>query len=266
MLPRISLLLVLIILIGGCVTEYGSEYSIEERITEDTEKKEAGICGLFNYPPAELEKVEFILPMGGVSGDHVAPIDHIYLRSDQNVEVYSPDDGNIYSMQHMGSFTGDNENMEPFDDYRLVINHDCYESTFIHLDELSPKLAAVAPEFGKYKSVSVQVGAGELLGSYTGSLDYLIVDGSRSNNLSNPDSYSSFPEKLHIFDPFDYFSDEIRDQMRDLSLRTEEPVGGYIDYDKDGTLLGTWFKEGTNGWAGLNPERYWDKPDMVHCR
>ena len=216
-----------------------------------------GECGKFDYSIADLDKVDYILPMGGTSGDHVAPIDHIYLWSEQDVGMYSPGKGTVIDMQHMGSFRGDDENLEPFDDYRIVIIHDCYESTFIHLDELSPKLAAVAPDFGEYKSVNVPVEAGELLGTYTGSVDYLVVDESRTNNLINPESYKDFPQRLHIFDPFDYFNDEIRSQLQDKCLRTAEPIGGFIDYDKDGTLLGTWFKEGTNGWSGLDPERYW---------
>lgn len=231
---------------SGCIS------TITTVITETV-----GGCGKFEYSIAELDKVDYILPMGGTSGDHVAPIDHIYLWSDQDVEMYSPGKGTVIDMQHMGSFRGDDENLEPFDDYRLVIIHDCYESTFIHLDELAPKLAAVAPEFGEYKSVNVPVEAGELLGTYTGSMDYLVVDESKTNNLINPESYKDFSQRLHIFDPFDYFVDEIRSQLQDKCLRTAEPVGGFIDYDKDGTLLGTWFKDGTNGWSGLNPERYW---------
>ena len=34
------------------------------------------------------------------------------------------------------------------------------------------------------------------------------------------------------------------------SLRTVAPVGGKIDYDIDGRLVGSWFREGTNGYKG----------------
>ena len=40
-------------------------------------------------------------------------------------------------------------------------------------------------------------------------------------------------------------------------LRTDDPPGGKICYDVDGTLVGTWFEEGTNGYQGVNQDRYW---------
>lgn len=258
---RLPLLLGILVLVSGCSTQDTLLDTIPNGSSEQFihPNTQAGCSepARFDYPPAELDRIRNILPMGGVNGDHVAPIDHIYLRSEDDVEVYSPARGTLIHMQHMGSFRGDDENLEPFDDYRLVIIHDCYQSTFIHLDELSPRLAAVAPEFGGFVSLDVPLEAGEPLGSFTGSMDYLIIDESRTNNLTNPDSYSDYPERLHIFDPFDYFSDEIRTDLRELCLRTEEPVGGYIDYDREGTLLGTWFMEGTNGWSGLDQSRYW---------
>lgn len=35
-----------------------------------------------------------------------------------------------------------------------------------------------------------------------------------------------------------------------------KPLGGRIDYDIDGKLVGNWYREGTGGYAGLN--RRWD--------
>lgn len=238
------LLLLLLIILTACSVE---------------DKEE---CQLFNYPPVNLTNVSYIIPMGSVSGEHVAPIDHQYYVAkdffEQNIsiDVYSPADGVVTDIQHMGSFVSENVDIR-FDDYRLVIKHSCgLESVFIHIDELSPKLKEVAPGFGEFKTVDVKVEAGEIIGSYRGSIDYNVVDQNIQINLVNPESYKDFEQRLHIQDPFLYFNNITKEKLIAKSLRTAKPEGGYID-DTDGTLIGTWFKENTNGWSGLKPERYW---------
>ena len=49
---------------------------------------------------------------------------------------------------------------------------------------------------------------------------------------------------------FDYFESGIEGQLENKSLRTAAPVGGKIDYDINGRLLGNWFREGTDGYKG----------------
>jgi len=69
--------------------------------------------------------------------------------------------------------------------------------------------------------------------------------------LINKESFAKAEDwKIHVQDPFLYFNDEIKARMIQMSLRSEEPYGGKIDYDLDGTLIGIWFEEGTNGYAG----------------
>ncbi|MCH7670509.1 MAG: hypothetical protein IIC71_15110 [Acidobacteria bacterium] len=36
-----------------------------------------------------------------------------------------------------------------------------------------------------------------------------------------------------------------------------EPFGGEFAYDIDGRLVGNWFQSGTNGYAGVDRDRYW---------
>lgn len=217
---------------------------------------------MFNYPPVNLEKITHIEPMGSLHGEHVAPIDHQYYQNFSNkeptIEVYAPADGIIREIQHMGSFRGDSNN-PPFDDYRLVIEHTCSISTiFIHIDRLSDKIMEVAPEFGKYKSVNIPVKAGEIIGWYDNNVDFNFVDKAITIKLIEPESYKdSNPFRLYVQDPFNYFNEPIKSQLIAKSLRTAKPEGGFIDYDIDGKLIGTWFRENTNGWAGLNQERYW---------
>lgn len=214
----------------------------------------------FDHVPADMDKVSYIIPMGSVHGDHVSPTDHQYYISKENeeVDVYSPGDGRITGIQHMGSFMADRFVM---DDYRITIQHNCkMSSVFIHIDELSEKLAAVAPADGEYVSVDVPVEANEILGTYNGGLDYNVVDETVSINLINPESYDdAYEHRVHITDPFNYFNEPVKSQLIAKSLRSEEPLGGTIDYDVDGTLAGVWFQEGTGGWSGNvdGNTKYW---------
>ena len=49
----------------------------------------------------------------------------------------------------------------------------------------------------------------------------------------------------------------MKNNLIEKSVRTAEPISGKIDYDIDGRLVGNWFLEGTNSYAGSNPEQYW---------
>jgi len=213
---------------------------------------------VFEYPPLDLAKVEFILPMGGMIGNHVTPIDHQYYVAPDfggaetiKIDVYSPADGVVTSIQHMGNFSND--------DYRFVVEHnDALSSVFIHVDNLSTKLAAYAPGSGQYVNTDIAVVAGEVLGNYSGSVDYNIVDNDVTlSGFIDPSSYVAESWKTHIPDPFDYFTSAIQQTLVAKSLRTTEPIGGKIDHDIDGRLVGNWFLENTNGYAGLDPNNYW---------
>jgi hypothetical protein len=212
----------------------------------------------FDYPPLDLTKIEFILPLGGMIGNHVTPIDHQYYVAPDfggaesiEIDVYSPANGRVSSIQHMGNFDND--------DYRFVIDHsDTIQSIYIHVDNLSDKLAAFAPTDGQYVNTDISVSAGEIVGSYSGSVDYNLVDDDITlPGFINPDSYTAEPWKIHTPDPFDYFNDTIRQTLIAKSLRTTEPIGGKIDHDIDGRLVGNWFLENTNGYAGLDSNNYW---------
>ena len=203
--------------------------------------------------------------MGAMSGGHVTPVDHQYYISYDysdgeevsiDIDVYSPGAGRVVSIEHMSVAAGDTPIQ--IDDFRLVIDHtNTISSYYIHVDELSEKLAAVAP-LGDYASVNVAVEAGEVIGKYGGSVDYNIADKDVIlTGFVNPESYENEVWKIHCADPFNYFNETVKSQMIEKCLRTEEPIGGRIDYDIDGRLVGTWFKENTNKYKGLILDRYW---------
>ena len=212
-----------------------------------------------------MEKVAFILPMGGMTGAHVTPIDHQYYvsydfdkRDDAavDIDVYSPADGIVTSIQHMSVAAGDTP--IAVDDFRLVIQHtSTISSIYIHVDELSDRLALVDPGLGEYANVNVEVSSGEVIGRYSGSVDYNIVNEDVELPFVNPESYEVEPWKIHCPDPFDYFNESIKSMLVEKCLRSQNPSGGKICYDLDGRLVGTWFEEGTNGYGGVDQDRYW---------
>ena len=271
-----AVLLMIFLLFSGCTTEQnglnqdqtnndGANDDNDTEVNEEDDTSDESGFITFDYPPFDLEKVAFICPMGALSGGHVTPVDHQYYISydfnmgDQasvDIDIYSPGDGRVISIEHMGVAAGDPP--VEIDDFRLVIRHtSTISSYYIHVDELSEKLAAVAPPLGNYASVDVAVEAGEVIGRYGGSVDYNIADEDVILSFVNLESYENEVWKIHCADPFNYFNEPIKSQMIEKCLRTEEPFGGKIDYDIDGRLVGTWFEENTNKYGGLNQDRYW---------
>jgi hypothetical protein len=217
---------------------------------------------VFDHPPVDLDAVEYLLPLGLMTDSHVTPVDHHYfqnfLEPDREIEVYAPGTGRVVSIQHFGSPVA--ENREGLvDDFRIVIEHTCtISSIFIHIDHLVPKLAEHDPGIGNYAGIDVAVGAGELIGWFTENVDFNLVDlDFVTDGLIDPASYRQEPWKIHVPNTFAYFTPELAAQLEDLSLRTAEPRAGRFAYDIDGRLVGNWFLEGSNGYAGTDPDRYW---------
>lgn len=216
----------------------------------------------FDYPPVDLDLIEYVTPLGLMSGSHVTPVDHQYYQNfkepDWDIAVYSPASGTIIDIQHMQQTLSDGPG-ETVDDYRLVIEHTCtISSIFIHVGQLSPRIAEVAPSDGGYARVDVPVEAGETIGSYRKNVDYSVVDLEVTlEGLLVPAHYEEESWKIHTPDPFVYFTAEIQEVLIAKSLRTVEPFGGKFDYDIDGRLVGNWFQRDTNGYAGAVRDRYW---------
>ncbi len=192
---------------------------------------------------------------------HVTPVDHVYFQNfvdpDRWIDVFAPADGVVTSIQHFGNVVSDDA--PPIDDYRLVIDHGCGIATIlIHIDELDEALLAVAPERGAHATVAVPVVAGAHMGRFTANLDLTVVDESvRIEGLIDEATYEAEPWKVHTPDPFAYFDEPIRLRMEELSLRDGPPYAGTFAWDIDGKLVGNWFEEGTGGYGGSDPERYW---------
>ena len=251
--------------------EKAEEVSGSEQDTKVRDRGPSSSCSdrgpiEFTSPPMRIEDIELIQPIGLMIGSHVTPIDHGYYysknwnpsegREDPSKfkNIFAPADGVITGLGRMPQeFTSSS-----IGDYRLTIGHSCtFYTIYIHINELSPKLQAVVD--GRTRE-QVFVKAGELLGR-SPAFDFSVHDEKVIlPGFIVPEHYNE-PWKIHTVDMFAYFVEPIKSQLLEKNVRQKEPRGGKIDYDIDGKLVGNWFLEGTNWYAGAVTETggkgYW---------
>jgi len=228
----------------------------------------------FTSAPMKLEELSYIRPLGAMSDGHVTPTDHVYVggpnpnAAPNSYPVLMPADGTVTTIAAMpAQYIGDRAGQHvATEDHRLIISHSCrYFSIFIHINKLSDKLTSVIGKLqpNENKQVAIELKAGEVVG-YIGAstFDWTPVDTrSTLKGFITPSRYDGEPWKIHTVSPFDLYTGELKTQLEAKSLRTVAPVGGKIDYDQPGKLIGNWFREGTGGYSGPgsnNGGRYWD--------
>lgn len=251
----LGLFIILVLLIRGCIQQ---ELRKTGTTTPQAEQKDCeGTKVKFNYAPVNLEKTLIMLPHGLMVGDHVTPVNHHYFQNFDNkeydIEVYSPGKGYITSISHM-------PNAEEGKDYYITIKHSCtISSYYIYVSNFPEKIKAYAPPPQGYRSVRIPVEAGELIGYYKNNLDYNLIDEEVTlTGFVVPEHYTLEPFKIHIvLNTYEYFNEPVKSKLIAKSIRTAEPISGKIDYDIDGKLVGNWFLEGTNGYAGSGEGGYW---------
>jgi len=204
----------------------------------------------FSAAPADVENVSHIYPLGLMTGSHVTPVDHQYYywaSLDVAVDaypVYSPADGVVVEV-----------GFQP-PDYRVIIEHSCDIYTiWIHLEQFAGPLAYLDDNVWSSRPTydRVPVKAGELIAydGGTNGFDFSVHDGRVIlPGFVRPGSYWSEPWKIHTVDPYDLFEDPVGSSLLTKNVRQVEPLGGKIDHDIEGTLMGNWFVEGTDGYAG----------------
>lgn len=209
------------------------------------------------HMPMDIEDVNVILPLGTLAGAHVTPIDHLYfypkdMKSRDAAPVYAMADGYIVNMEVRSQHVDTGEAKK--DEYRLMIQHNC--DTISYFDLLTSLDSSIADKLKPHTNVRVPVKAGQEIGRVGAqSLDTAIYNyGMELTGFVNPSSYKKEPWKIHTDDFFKYFDEGLRNQMLALNPRTAEPRAGKIDYDISGKLIGNWFLEGTDGYAG--PKEY----------
>lgn len=225
----------------------------------------------FTHTPIALDQLGFMEPMGKVNDGHVTPTDHVYLSpkvmtaADNTTDVVMPADGTVTMVAAMpAQYIGDNNQQTAPEDHRIAVVHNCeYVSIFIHVHQLSePLQKALGGKLqpNTQKEISVNLQAGDVIGKIGANpVDWSLMDSSKTlGGFITPKLYEREPWKIHVIDPVSVYTGTTKDQFIAKSLRSSEPYGGKIDYDKKGAVIGNWFKEGTNGYEGANQERYWD--------
>lgn len=225
----------------------------------------------FSNSPVATDQIRFIQPMGAMMDGHVTPTDHVYVSplnpkaADNSYNVVMPADGKIVQVGAMpASYIGDmaGQTVAP-EDHRIVVSFNCrYFAIFIHVHQLSDAIKAevgeIAPNENKQLNLSLK--AGEPIGKIGGNpVDWTMVDVQTTlKGFITPSNYEREPWKIHSIDPFSVYTGNLREQLEAKSLRSKAPLGGKIDYDKAGALIGNWFKTGTNGYEGASQDRYYD--------
>lgn len=238
---------------------FASQYACKDRDVE------------FTHPPLKMEDLGYIRPLGAMLDGHVTPTDHVYVGPvkrdvpDNTYPVIMPADGTVVEVGKMpAQYIGDRDGVTlANEDHRVIVSFSCrYFSIFIHIHKLAGEVAAQAASLkpSENKSMAVDLKAGDVIGYIGGdTFDWTPLDmETKLTGFISPEQYASEPWKINTVSPFDLYTGELKTALEAKSWRTVAPIGGKIDYDQPGKLIGTWFREGTGGYKGNNPERYWD--------
>ena len=259
------------------------ERATEEQSSDDTSSATASQWSPFNTDTRECSKENNmltslpispdtgydILPMGKISGrSHITPTDHWYFDvdvvDDEPVEVLAPASGYIVQIDRW-------DDDEALGDYRMVFEHSCtLFSYYIHLREIDPAILKELGELRHGQSIfpRIPVSSGQPIGEVGPLLSYQRIHNQTNLDFALIDTKTTLPGfiipshyeeawKIHTVDPFDYYEEPLRSQLLERNLRDVElsrmlnlPVGGKIDFDIDGKLVGNWFLDGTETYFG----------------
>lgn len=214
----------------------------------------------FTHSVLPLDQITSIVPYGAVIGDHVTPIDHVYIgikslskeplaRTESDwVPVVAPAAGTIIELQSLGSPTS----------HRVIIRHGCnLVSVYMVHNKLTGILAPYAPQVkrtGK-TNINLTIKAGQEFGRQRDNpLDFNIWNGTTwLTGYAEPFSYLYGEAwKVYTADPLPFFTPSIRAVYERSMQRTTAPRFGKIDYDVVGAASGNWFLAGTIGYSGAS--------------
>src|SRR3989344_3643285 len=222
--------------------------------------------------PLDPDNIELIVPMGRVQDSHVTPTDHQYIipkgttgtslvtSNPKMYEIKAPADGYIINIELFRepveqAYRGG----EYADNYLVVFEHSCnWYTRLIHIDTLSETILAGFAFANQqdphpYAQTRIAVKEGDVIGTVgPHSFDFQIMDATnKAQNLISPKNIDSF--SAYTVDTFKYVSSELHSELLAKNLVKKEPLGGKIDYDVVGKLIGNWFLVGRSSAR----EEYW---------
>lgn len=208
--------------------------------------------------PMKMSDVASFTPYGLVAGAHVTPIDHLYFYPKpgprDTYPVYAMADGYITEITTRAVQVDSGKPRPP--EYRYMIQHSCQTISYFDLiTKIDDSILAEHPDATtKGMQGRFPVKAGQIVG-WIGeqSLDTAIYNMDLVlPGFITPSMYDAEPWKVHTDDFLSYFSEAHQAEIQKINKRKGEPYSGKIDYDQPGKLIGNWFKEGTNGYAGAS--------------
>ena len=213
--------------------------------------------------PLDSKDIELIVPMGRVQDSHVTPTDHQYIipkgtkggsivtDEPKKYEIKAPADGFIVNVELFKEPVESSYRKDPYaNNYLVVFEHSCdYYTRLIHIDTLSDEVNSQI-KFNNPDSQHpnahprIAVKEGQVIGTVgPHSFDFQIMDTTKKDkNIISPDNID--PWTSVTVDSFDYVTDSLKKELVAKNIRTKEPLGGKVDYDREGTLAGNWFKVG----------------------
>lgn len=285
--PVVAIIILALVLIGG-VFIFNSKGINHEKV----DKPFGGGSGLFgrcegkgitklNSFPLDPKDIELIIPMGRVQDSHVTPTDHQYIipkgteggsivtDEPEKYQIKAPFDGFITNIELFKEPVESAYRKDPYrENFLVVFEYSCdFYTRLIHIDTLSDKVSS-SFKFDDpnsqhpYAYPRIAVKAGDVIGTVgPHSFDFQIMDTTKPNkDILSPENID--PWTSVTVNTFDYISDSLRSQLLTKNIRTKEPLGGKVGYDKAGTLMGNWFRVGRDK---NNRDEYWtENLSIVH--
>lgn len=207
------------------------------------------------HAPMDLADFSMIIPYGLMVSSHVTPIDHQYFEpADRSLgadsyPVYAVAEATLINISTRPSGAPGGSGTE----YRLVFSMSC--KLFYYYDLVTSLAPDIEAEFNSRggRSINIKIKAGQTIGRIGGqTLDFAVWDMEvMLPGFITPRLYEREPWKIHTADPLDYYTEQLKKMLVPKYVRTVEPISGKIDYDIDGKLIGNWFVQNTNGYAGV---------------
>ena len=208
----------------------------------------------FHQPVIDPSALSSIHPLGQTINGHVTPTDHQYYIPTQEakqtgVTLRAPADGVVFAINTIDAGLEDPRATEQNRiRYGIAMAFSCNEAmTLGYMSSVAPALQPyISPDNTVAKHIEIPVKVGDEIGRFQYGMDVWLIDTSaRLPGFIDAADYRDEPWKFYAQSLADYFEPSLRSAYDAKSLRTVPPLGGKIDYDQPGRLVGNWFKQGS---------------------
>lgn len=228
----------------------------------------------FSHLPTEVSQMEGFGPMGGLHGipkmHGGLGLKNYYIFPTTWIPVYAMGEGYIHNIEKDFRSVPNHWPLAgtEYDDFSLNIVYSKYAGGYYgHVSALSDEILEQAGEIkggrGVQNSVRIKITPGQVLG-YIGphpGFDIGMYDFEREQYFANPSWYSLEYRSAACFT--DYLPADLQEEIWTINPRTAEPRCGRVAYDKEGTLAGNWFLEGTTDWNQWSRQLIFGR-DAIH--